>query len=660
MKKTSRTWLSISLYIISLILLFVGTFMASGRLFAFTFFQQSSIIFLIFTIVLLLKIPLLIYVKRNDIEKLFENDISKSSYQIVAGSLFVLLGLLFYFFKANYHFLGDGYGLVSLLSNANPLFVKLRNYGESLLHLWVYGIVGSAYVTYQTISIITGLLYYLLSIALVKEIFTRYLDRLLALIGIVSLGNMLLFFGYVENYAIFNLSVLLFVYIAVLILKKRISRFFIILAWGITIFFHMFGLFLLPAVIYLLFEPFLKKIPNRRLLVFSSLLTLFGLIALYLIAQRDYFIQISLLPLIARPFTPDGYTLFSIKHITDFVQVLFILFPGSFIILSIVKAEKSKTKALDRFLIVATSFVLLGLFLIDPKLGMARDWDLYAFSSVPLGLLLIYRVLSQKKYLILLLALSLSTTVLVGRVSLVNSETKSIGYFKTALENDRIKNRNSWAVLINYYKINAQPDKAKRMQDEWNREFPENSLIQLANTNVYQKLTLKEAFRLAREALEINPAYPDAYSFMGYCHLEANNYDSALYYLKIGDALSPNRPNVQNNLGITYLNLGNLKQAENYFKKAFELDTLTSTYAYSMARYYRYVRDVDNEVKYLEIAISKNDAKEIMFKDLVVDYLYIGEIRKAKEIFRKYEFLRSDSLFINSLNPEYRKIILNN
>jgi len=27
-------------------------------------------------------------------------------------------------------------------------------------------------------------------------------------------------------------------------------------------------------------------------------------------------------------------------------------------------------------------------FVFDPKIGMARDWDLYAFTGLPLGLLL--------------------------------------------------------------------------------------------------------------------------------------------------------------------------------------------------------------------------------------------------------------------------------
>ncbi|RKX25477.1 MAG: hypothetical protein DRP47_09750, partial [Candidatus Zixiibacteriota bacterium] len=60
---------------------------------------------------------------------------AERKFLLVSLSLVVLSGLLFYFFRARTHFLGDGYTILSLLAADNPL-VKGRELGAAYAHIW--------------------------------------------------------------------------------------------------------------------------------------------------------------------------------------------------------------------------------------------------------------------------------------------------------------------------------------------------------------------------------------------------------------------------------------------------------------------------------------------------------------------------------------------
>ncbi|MCK4461803.1 MAG: hypothetical protein KAW46_08350, partial [candidate division Zixibacteria bacterium] len=123
--------------------------------------------------------------------------------------------VLFYFLRARTHFLGDGYTLLSSLATDQATAMKIREYGESLLHIWLENLIGgdgqaAALLSYQIISIAAGLLFVIVTALFASKLFERTADRVLFLLGVCTGGYMLLFFGYVENYSLFVLSVLVY------------------------------------------------------------------------------------------------------------------------------------------------------------------------------------------------------------------------------------------------------------------------------------------------------------------------------------------------------------------------------------------------------------------------------------------------------------------
>ena len=80
----------------------------------------------------------------------------------------------------------------------------------------------------------------------------RLRDRALLVLGLSSGGYMLLFFGYVENYAPLCLGIALFLMTGVLITRGKLKRWLIVLPLAVAVFFHLAGLALVPAAFYVL------------------------------------------------------------------------------------------------------------------------------------------------------------------------------------------------------------------------------------------------------------------------------------------------------------------------------------------------------------------------------------------------------------------------
>ena len=79
-----------------------------------------------------------------------------------------------------------------------------------------------------------------------------------------------------------------------------------------------------------------------------------------------------------------------IDALPDFSNLLFLLVPGLLVILFVTPNVLRTAVAGSRSVKFLSSVLLVCLavaFVFDPKLGMPRDWDLFAFAGVPLAIL---------------------------------------------------------------------------------------------------------------------------------------------------------------------------------------------------------------------------------------------------------------------------------
>jgi hypothetical protein len=206
-----------------------------------------------------------------------------------------------------------------------------------------------------------------------------------------------------------------------------------------------------------------------------------GFIYLY---TTDYFFRFALVPVVADHFTVEGYTLFSVKHLLDFLSFLLIMVPGILVIVTTLLSSGSRNifAGLEsKWLLVTLSSALLAVFVIDPKLGMPRDWDMFSYAGAPLAaaayLCLLNCAAGRKVVTIAaLLSVSLGLLVLGPRVAAPIIEDTAVDHFRDYAYRDKIKNRNYRHLLGNYYRDRDDLYSALLERQQWEADFPEESL----------------------------------------------------------------------------------------------------------------------------------------------------------------------------------------
>jgi len=630
--------------------------------------------FILFAIGSVAPIVMRLVLRRGELD-IDDNQVSadrSSKYFIIVFSLTVLYGLAFYLLRARTHFLGDGYQILSLLTSDNP-FIKPTERGEALVHLWVKSLVGdtggaSALLSYQIVSISAGVLF-LIAVAWVsKRLFDRTIDRVLFWLGLASSGYMLLFFGYVENYSLFVLSVAVYSLMGLLVVRGKINRWLILPVVVLPIFFHVLGVTLIPSAIYLLVAK--SKLGNTLARLNRKTKLLLGVIAAVILASlfyyfysTNYFFRFAFVPLFENRFTVEGYTLLSFKHLLDYFNLLVLLLPSLPIVVATLlfsPMQKVFRQREYRYLMVLMLSTLGAIFILDPKLGMPRDWDLFSFCGIPLVVLSYYILLDyykdKKQYLaILTLAILVGFLSLIPRVISQTSTQVSLAHFKDYLCLDKRKNRSARLLLINHYERLGDEAAAQLEIEKTMRDFPEKQHINRARA-FFKQRRFVEAINWCEKAIKTDPVCFDAYVIAGVCFLESDKNDIAQTLLEIADGLNPYNPIVLNNLGTTYLRKGEFRRAEKVLIQSVKYDPGFDKPLYSLANLYVYRGDIDKSFTYFEKLESIEGVPADYFRTLGDNYLEKGYFDKAARAYQCALQKGLDSMYVKKLVEKYPQL----
>jgi len=599
-------------------------------------------------------------------------DISGRTYLLASVIVVLVFGLLFWLLRARTHFLGDGYMLLSELSSEQPL-VKSRNYGGMVVPLWLASFSGhrseaAVLLSYQIVAISAGIGFLIAAALSARALFERNVNRLLFLLGMASGGYMLLFFGYVENYALFVLTVAIFGLVGLLVALGKVNRFWILPVLGLAIFLHVFGVVLIPATVYLLVTNSsvgrrFARLPSwfRGGIAFLAVIT--AIMAFYHYYTTNYFFRFSVVPIVTDRFTIDGYTLFSAKHLADFVNLFALLLPGLPIVIAVLLflPIKEIVRCVEcRFLLILLVSALGTAFLSDPHLGMPRDWDLFAFAGVPLALGGYYLLLSNpaiERFHVRLVVLTvlLGALVLVPRVVAVVIPDIAIAHTRSYYELDHTKNRTARYLLVKYLDRTGRKVEARREMVKWETDFPERRFAERA----YQEFTnnkYREAIPYNRQVIRINPMHYDAYVLLGLCFLRLNQNDSAQLYFEIADGINPYNAEILNNLGVVYLRKGLYDKAEDALVRSLEMDSTVVNSLVSLISLYIYTNAIERSFEYFHRLEWFKDLEPELPKRIGDSYLARGHYNKAAAAYRLALERGLDSTIFSELMIEYPQL----
>jgi hypothetical protein len=230
---------------------------------------------------------------------------------------------------------------------------------------------------------------------------------------VATTGAVQLFFGYIENYTIMSMGIVLTLYLCVRCLQDGLSPAWPALALALTNAFHPSSIVLWPAMLYLAWRQARQDglrawlgIALPVILVFAALCGLMilgghGPAALLTDDRPGGADSIPFVPLWRVSTEWQHYTMFSAAHLLDWANEHLLISPFGLFLLALLggtalvrgesqEADANRPDAAGSFLWIASLCYLLLTFVWNPDYGGRQDWDLFAPSAFVYTLLATY------------------------------------------------------------------------------------------------------------------------------------------------------------------------------------------------------------------------------------------------------------------------------
>ncbi|NLE77845.1 MAG: hypothetical protein GX605_13990 [Chloroflexi bacterium] len=324
-------------------------------------------------------------------------------YPLLAG----LAGLLFWWGRLVHTRWGDAYILTQAIPHPEVrLTYTWQAPFDLFLHAKLWALTNAWWgwevmQLYQVVSVAAGVTFLVVLGRVVQDLAPSGLEQRFIFGAVASLGMMQLFFGYVENYTLIPVGILLFLWLGVGVLNGRAPLWAASLALALTNAFHPSTLVLWPAALCLLACRWRGSSGGRSLLELALPPLLVGAGVLALMESGGH----GLAALLGHDFPGGGdrrwfvplwetqtrwerYTMFSWPHLLDVLnqQLLTGPFALAMLVLVALFLRRGRADAQERFFMVAGLCYLTLTLVWNPDYGGRRDWDLFAPAALPLTL----------------------------------------------------------------------------------------------------------------------------------------------------------------------------------------------------------------------------------------------------------------------------------
>lgn len=528
----------------------------------------------------------------------------------------VALGI-FWFLRLPVGFLGDGYSLIYNIGDLNPVVFKWSDSGAIgviylVSRLLPFSGIELGHYAYAVVSVISGALTVFLFGVTARELDEENSGRLFILGMLLSSGAMLLFFGYVENYPVLWPFITAYLYVSIRYLKGKGSIIFPGVLGLAAIILHLQSLFFILSYFVLIFARDQGEELHRRRRR-AVVITLLGLFALGTAAyiwkyQTSIAFRMFVLPLAGRPPVPY-YSLLSPTHLLDLFNEMILLLPLFPILLvgTISRWKHLLRFKIECFLGVFTLGGFLFLVMVEPKLGMGRDWDLFALCGLG-PLLLLSRIfvgfagrIKQCYPQMIMLAILLS-----GPYLLVNTgRSTSLARFEWLMRLDMPRSRSGMTQLYTYFTDIGDTTRADSVRKVSRAEIPSVSLSDRVLQLIDQG-NLQEAQAAAETLLALDPYSAEALGFLGVISLKKGNFHKAREELEKAFQIERYNPGITLHLAQACFKLHDYGKAIDYFSRAQELAPDDLIMLDGFASVYFMVQQYDSVMVYAKKALLKD------------------------------------------------------
>ena len=580
----------------------------------------------------------------------------------ISRALVILIALAgFFLLSSARNFLGDGYRLMQAPGAdkwTSMLRAPLTYTSIQKLHNIGGAIWGTVENTYRTYSYASGVLYVLFAFPIATVLGKNTLERAILLAFLLTAGYIQLFFGYVENYALYMPGLLLYLYLGLRTCKDRAPLFLPALLLGLLLALHRGFLVFGPSLFYLAYRVFRSRQgripPWKNVLETTAALGCVpasGLLFLTVsgVGVHDYFLRAGgshFLPLIDDPGFLAQYRIFSLTHIVDWLNQQLLVAPAACMALFLLR---KKDLSHHPFLAFCTVLPLFFSSIGNPELGAFRDWDAWSLPAPPFTLwvaaLALNRIrdgtdLSRGAFL-LCGAAALHSCVWVGMNS---SAAAAEARFVHLTERLRVgASVDAWMAVGNVRRQEKRYEGALHAYKQARDADPANPNRWLLVGATYWEMGQSDnAIEFYKKAQELQPDLPIPYMNLGLAYREIKQFDKAFYYTRKAIALDPDLTAAHLNLGAIYRETGQLKEAIETLETAVALRPQHATSRAHLGAAYRDAGRLDDAVEQLSSAIALQPDHLVAYVDLGFIYKRHGQYKLAVEHFKKALALEGD------------------
>ncbi len=570
-----------------------------------------------------------------------------------------IMTALFIIFAAPTHFLGDGYPLLNNIASDTGTFIKWSERGVSWILLGVQSLIGpknidNALTAFRIISVASGIITIWIFFLIAEIAGSNDIKRFLIFIILTFSAVALLFFGYVESYPILWIGFSAFLYFSLKYMKTGQGLWWAFLFLLFDIFIHLQSFVLVPAFIYLLLcRGYGRNIYNHYktwfigsgIIIAAAILMIF----IYKYSTDLYFENIFLPLFVGKPIYPV-YSLISRPHLLDIANQLLLLSPllPLLIVLSIKYISRTVRHKETIFLALSAVGSLIFLFIIDPKLTMARDWDLFSNSACALSILFIILIHDSALTTIKRLSISILILLIIFPLPyfLTNlNEKRSIEYIEYMIDLDLEKSFSSIFILNKYLLKHGYNEKADSLQDTYNKyPFPKSrydwALAEIQDGNV------EKAWSIFRGTIK-DHFDQNYHVVLKDLYLREKNYAKALEHINKAIQLQSYADYLYGYRGEILLYIKRYNEALKDFYRAYELNSGDPNHPEGIAAVYFRKEQPDSGIFYTNIMLELDSTRAIGYYMLAQAYIKKKNFRKAQEYADRYAgFVYKDSTLL--------------
>lgn len=581
------------------------------------------------------------------------------------------------------HFLGDGYLLIRILETeawldrprAPLTFTVIR-----ILHSAGAAYWETAENTYRMYSYVSGALYVLIALVAASALGKTTREKTIVLAFLFTAGYMQLFFGYVENYALYIPGLLLYLLLGMRALEDRMPPYAPAVFLGLLLALHQAFAVFGPSLLFVAYTAYRRRQGNVPVLknALSTVAVLClapacGVLFTWMIGVdldgylggmggRDF------LPWFTMPGPEMQYRVFSVKHVLDFVNQQLLSAPAACIVLILVRKQDLR---LQPFLAVCAVVPLFFTFIANPDLGAFRDWDILSLPAVPLTLwavaILLKRVrecenLFRGAFLICGVT-ALHTLLWVG----VNASPAAAEARFTHLLG-RLSGHasvNGWLTLAEFYREQDDPSAALDAYERALEADPTNPNRWITVGIICREIgQSQDAIEHFRRAVELRPDSPVPYVNLGAVYNDMAQFGKAIEYTRKAIALQPDLAKAHSNLGAMYRKTGQFFKAVEHLEKVCELQPRDADAHSNLGAVYNDAGQHANAIRALKKAVALRPDDAVAYGNLGAVYSRIGQfdsgiqyLERAVELQPDYTRAHKNLGFVYKIRGRYQEAI---